>query len=396
MSRLRVLELSGSPYEMGYQHGQAYREEIRLFAEERVRLCSDPHWTGNNLSREHVLDLAEACLAKHTRYAPELVEELRGMAAATDLSLAELIIANGFTDFIDVVHATPPAVPPLNHQPLVRFTPLNAGEPHPAESGYTPPLPPPDSEYTPPESGGGCTAFIVPDQATADGQGFFGQTWDMHNTATPYIILLRCRPTDGPASLVFTITGCVGMIGLNDAGIAVGINNLLGGDGQIGVTWPFVVRQILRQTNLEDALNCIMEAKLAGAHNYMLFDKTGRGYNVEAMSSRYQVTELRDDCLVHTNHCLIPRNNEVARPRTAESQASSEARQSMAEQLLSQRPITVENLMELTREPEAICVRATPPLHIETCGAVIARPASGELWAVWGLPSENEYERFTI
>jgi hypothetical protein len=27
---------------------------------------------------------------------------------------------------------------------------------------------------------------------------------------------------------------------------------------------------------------------------------------------------------------------------------------------------------------------------------VIMRPASAELWAVWGLPSENDYERFAF
>ena len=52
--------------------------------------------------------------------------------------------------------------------------------------------------------------------------------------------------------------------------------------------------------------------------------------------------------------------------------------------------------MDLTRDSEAICQRAAPPFHIESSGAVIMRPAGGELWAVWGLPSENEYEAFSF
>jgi isopenicillin-N N-acyltransferase-like protein len=50
--------------------------------------------------------------------------------------------------------------------------------------------------------------------------------------------------------------------------------------------------------------------------------------------------------------------------------------------------------MEWTRDPEAICQRSKPPFHIESSGAVVMRPASGDLWAVWGLPAENEYEHF--
>ena len=48
-----------------------------------------------------------------------------------------------------------------------------------------------------------------------------------------------------PDFLTFTVTGCIGMIGMNSAGITVGVNNLMATDGQIGVTWPFVVRKIL-------------------------------------------------------------------------------------------------------------------------------------------------------
>ncbi len=51
--------------------------------------------------------------------------------------------------------------------------------------------------------------------------------------------------------------------------------------------------------------------------------------------------------------------------------------------------------MALTRD-ETICVRGTPPMHIESCGAAIMRPSTGDFWAVWGLPAENDYEHFTV
>lgn len=362
--RIRVLELSGSPYEMGFQHGSACRDAIRHFAEERVRLSGDPLWTGRTLPRRDVLALAERCLNEHHRYAPELVDELRGMAAATGLTLAELVVVNGFTDFIDAVYNMD----------------YNAGTP---------------ARPAAPVGADNCTAFLVPDALAEEGKGFFGQTWDMHDSATPHVVLLRGKPENAPAFLAFSTVGCVGMIGMNEAGVAVGINNLLGADGQVGVTWPFVIRKMLEQTDAAGALSVFTSAKLAGAHNYLILDAAGRGYNVEAHATTHRVTELRDEALVHTNHCLFDATRAVERTRDPHSQTSSEARLKRAEALLARR-VTAEDLQALTRDEEAVCVRSTPPKFVETCGAAITRPATGDFWAVWGLPTENEYEHFTV
>jgi isopenicillin-N N-acyltransferase-like protein len=363
MSKIPVLKLSGTPYDMGYHHGLAYADAIRFLTADRLHLSNNPHWTGYELPRPQILALAEACLQAHRDYTPKLVTELQGMADATGLSLPELIIMNGFTDFIDLVYGA-------GKQQYPQPTPVQAAD--------------------------DCTAFIVPDSTTPDAHGFLGQTWDMHASATPYVILIDGRPQDQPAFLSFSLTGCVGMIGMNEAGIAIGINNLMGGDGQIGVTWPFVIRKALAQTTIDAALECVTSAKLAGAHNYLLFDKHGNGYNIEAMSTRHHIEKLDSECIVHTNHCVIARNLEVERQRPPASQANSELRLSRGQHLLRQRPITEQTLMAVTRDDVAICVRAAPPLEVESCGAAIMRPATGDFWVVSGLPSQNAYEHFTL
>lgn len=358
--RIRVLTISGSPFEMGCAHGAAHRDAIRHFADERVRLSGDPLWTGRTLLRAEVLDLAEACLAEHERFAPELVEELRGMASATDLSLAELLIVNGFTDFIDTVYNVGPGT-------VKPAAPVGADN---------------------------CTAFLVPD-GLAQGQGFFGQTWDMHDSATPHVILLRGKPTDAPAFLCFTTVGCVGMIGMNEAGVSVGINNLLGADGQIGVTWPFIIRKMLQAETAEATLETLRNARLAGAHNYLIMDAAGTGYNVEASATVQHVTPLEAEAVVHTNHCLVDTTKRAERTRDTFSQGSSEARAAQAQTLLRRKNVAVEDLQALTRN-DTICVRSAAPKHIETCGAAIMRPATGDFWMAWGRPAEHPYEHFRL
>lgn len=361
--KIRVQNMIGSAYERGFQHGSSHREAIQHYTAERVGLVQGGKWTGQKqVTRDQVLAIAEEMLPHHAAYSPEIYEEMRGMAGGAQLSMAEMVVVGGFTDFIDTVYN--------------RFQETDLLSPELAIDD--------------------CTAFIIPD-GRADGSGYFGQTWDMHDTATEFVILLDVQPSEGegPNSLVFTTTGCVGQIGMNSHGVAVGINNILGADGQVGVTWPFVVRKVLMQDNVDDALACITEATLAGAHNYLLFDRHGKGYNVEAMSTTTHITALSDAPVIHTNHCLVSQTQALAQARTAEAQANSESRLELAQTLMDKPDISIDDLQEMTRQAP-ICQTSAPPMHIESCGAAIMRPKTGDFWAVWGRPAENEYEHFSV
>ena len=173
---LRILDLSGGPEAMGHAHGAAYADEIQAYAEERVRLAGSEFWAGGRLDRTDVLDIARSCLPAHEAHSAQLYAELCGIADGAGITPEEAVVVGGFTDFVDTVRAV-------------------VGGDHPLEVQED-----------------DCTAFIVPD-ARADGRGFYGQTWDMHDTATEHVVLLRLHPDDGPAALVFTTTGCVGQIG---------------------------------------------------------------------------------------------------------------------------------------------------------------------------------------
>lgn len=351
---IRVLDLAGSPEDVGRAHGQAYAGKIREYADERVRLSREGTW-GVAMSEDEVLALAEACLPAHEAYDPELYAEMVAMADGAGLSPAEAVIVGGFTDFVDTVKAV-------------------GGNPPPEDT---------------------CTAALVPPDA-GGGEPWFAQTWDMHDTATPYIVMLRTRVAGRPEALVFTTVGCLGQIGMNEHGLCVGINNLTAADGRIGVTWPFVVRKALAQTTIDDALACVTGADLAGGHNFLLLDRDGRGYDVEAMPTATHVIELGDEPVVHTNHCVAEVTQAVQGPRAPVRIASSEHRYDRAVELLGKRPIDEQSLMDLTRDEDAICERAEPPYHVMSCGATVMQPRTGDLWAVWGLPAENEYEHFTV
>jgi isopenicillin-N N-acyltransferase-like protein len=349
--------LAGSAYEMGYRHGSAFRGAIRRYADERVALAGAPGWTGRRSTPAQVLELAEACVPHHRAFAPDLTEELEGMAAATGLSLAQLVVVGGFTDFVDTVAGGARGV--LETKGV-----------------------------------DDCTAFLVPGARMRDGVAALGQTWDMHEGSTEHLVLLRGRPADGPAFEVFTTAGAVGMIGMNEAGLTVGINNLMAADGRPGVTWPFVVRQILRTETLDEALAVLAGAHLAGGHNYLIMDGRGNGANVEAMGTRSHVTPLAERALAHTNHCLHEDTRAVERTRDAESQRDSEARLADAERLLDRFGMTITDLQAVTADTANICHAGQAPRFVGTCGGMVMRPGTRELWVVAGRPSQGAYQRY--
>ncbi|MYA13686.1 MAG: hypothetical protein F4Z26_03095, partial [Acidimicrobiaceae bacterium] len=195
---IRHLDLAGSPAAMGDAHGRAHAEEIRRYAHERVTLVAQGLWSGGPLERGAVLELADACLPAQEAFSPSLHAEMLAMADAAGITPAEAVVVGGFTDFVDTVRAVS------------------------------------DGTHPPETVEDDCTAFVVPD-SRAEGAGFVGQTWDMHDAATDHVVLARLRPDTGPDALVFTTVGCLGQIGMNSAGVCVGINNLTGNDGRFGV-----------------------------------------------------------------------------------------------------------------------------------------------------------------
>lgn len=348
---IRVARLHGDPAALGTMHGAAFASEIHDYAADRVSLSAQ----GTSFTRDELLDLASRCMPAHRGYSESLTVEMEALADAADLSVPEVLIVGGYTDFIDLVRA-------------------EAGTARVDDT---------------------CTAVIVPD-ARAGGAGFLTQTWDMHASATPHIVMLDLQPEKGPAALVFSTVGCLGQIGMNETGIAIGINNLTAADGRVGVTWPFVVRKVLQQTDFDAAMSCIVEAPLSGGHNFLLFDARGNGASIEAMPTATHVTRLEAEPLVHTNHCVATATAAVEGPRPDVLEASSRMRLSQATELLGAGPIGVAELMSLTRDERSICRRPSPPYSYESCGAAIMRPRTREFWACWGVPSEHEYERFDL
>lgn len=314
---------------------------IRQYVEDRLDKATDQRWSGGvSVDRDFILSQAQSTLPWHESYSPALFEEMVAMAEAAGITPAEAVVVGGFTDLVDVVRSA-------------------AGD-APTEDD--------------------CTAILDP------ASGVLAQTWDMHASATEYVVVLRLTPDRGPRAIVQTTVGCLGQIGMNEAGIAVGINNLTSW-GRPGLTWPFVVRKALAATEFDQAVAAVVDAELAGGHNFLVLGPDGVGVNVEAMPGYQEVTRVTDEPFVHSNHCLVPANATEEAPRLEDAVQSSDIRLKVGTDLSR-------DLESFFADP-AISRRGVLPSDTATCGAVIMEPAVKRMRAVWGVPGDNPWEDFS-
>ena len=342
-----------SPRGRGAAHGEHFRDRIHAITRIRIDLALSQ---GKFESEDEVIRTAQLHLPVLEAFDADLHAELLGIAEGADLDPAKVVVLNHYTDLKDV---DPKA---------------------------------PDGSST--ASGNeteDCSAVIA---NTPDG-AVLAQTWDMHGSAEPYVCMLEI-PAEGdrPAVWSFTITGCLALAGMNDAGVGVTINNLKSKDARVGVVWPALVRRMLRERGADAAKHVLMTAPMSSGHHYAIVDRE-RAYAIETSGRLKSVVfEARfadspGATFVHTNHCL---DEGVAAVSWVAEWSTSRDRYDWLCHSVGAHP--VESRRDLwarlgTHEgyPRSVCTHlagAENPHAMKTCGAIAMDPGRLEVWAHQG------------
>jgi isopenicillin-N N-acyltransferase-like protein len=324
-----LLEVAGSAYEMGYQHGVQVADLIRrhvLWIERRT-----------GLPRGALCDRARAFLPQIEALSPALVRELRGLAAGARIDLAEALLCQVRTD--------------AAHVPS-----------------------------------GGCTAFALTRSATADGQPLAGQNQDLAPEYADLMIVLRVRPDDGrPRAVMVTFAGQLGYAGLNQHGVAHFNNSLFDFRHRLQCPRQPLKRVLLEQPSVAACLALLRRHPVCSAANVVLCDGEGEIADVELRPeglARYRGP--RPDGLVHANHYQTA----AFAAHETHSIADSRARLARAEQLLARHwgSVTVETLKDVLADhagdPAGICRHGATGWH--SIAGYIAEPARGVLHVRYG------------
>lgn len=161
------------------------------------------------------------------------------------------------------------------------------------------------------DDGNHCSALGVAGQAGHP--TYLAQTMDIAGWSEGYQVLLRHHDeATGLTSLMFSVAGMLMLTGMNDAGIAVCCNTLLGLERRAdGLPVQFVTRGILARSTFEEAVAFTESVPHASGQNYTI-GAPGRVVSLECSAhkvARY-VPAGDPDRVWHTNHAFA--NDEAA------------------------------------------------------------------------------------
>ena len=360
---MRTLELPAgkSAREWGRIHGESFRGEIATLATLRTYLCTK---VGSFMTAEHVTLAARAHLPILERYDADLHAELLGIAEGAGVTPEDIVVANHYTDLRD-----------LDPDPAT-WTPAPTSDtvpPHEHVHGH-------HHDHT-----DGCSTMW----AESPTGRILAQTWDMHATAIPYVMTLRVPETArGPAATLMTVTGCLGMTGMNGKRVAIAINNLYSTDATLGVVWPAMVRKALLKSSAAEARDVIAKSPIGSGHHYIVSDKR-HAYAIEASGTRRKLLDVVGP-YCHTNHAL---DADIVKVSKVPTTSSTYDRQRWLEGDFKRAPLAdlADAWQRLGSEdgwPRSVCTNmATPenPHGVATCGAIAMNVSTGELWIQQGL-----------
>lgn len=231
--------ISGKPRERGQEYGTKFKENIRYFHKTEI------HDRFKSVSKD-LHEYAVGCLKEIGNYSPTIVEELKGIAEATELKLEDVVLMAAHEE--------------LGHWGIPR--PKNEHRCHAVGAG--PPI--------------------------TKGDTYLGQSYDW---IVDYSHLLNWKLAEGPSVLAYGFPGMWVSLGVNSAGIALCGTSASGGSKQPRVGIPYYVwaAHILYQDTFKAAVEESKRAKHAGWFAGLLADDQGHLVNVEASPTETVVEE---------------------------------------------------------------------------------------------------------
>jgi len=336
-----LVEVSGTAFEMGYQHGQQAGDLIHKYLTFIERLTKK--------SREELCKNARAFQPLIEKISPALIEEIKGLAKGADITFDEALLCQA------------------------------RGE----------------AARVPPE---GCTAFAFTGSATADGHALAGQNQDLAPEYGDVAILLHLRPTDGrPRALIFTFAGQLGYSGMNQHGLAHFANALYDAPWQFGLPHYPLKRVMFEQDNLDDCLKIIKQNPTCSAGNMVFCFGNDQVADVEIRPDGIaQFTDTHPDQIIHANHYLTPEFT----PHETNFLADSCPRLDRMRTLIKDHwgHITVDTMKTLLADhegdPAAICRHGAE--NMISLSGYIAEPAKGLLHVRRGFGCTGTWTAYEV
>lgn len=232
-----------------------------------------------------------------------------------------------------------------------------------------------------------CSLFAL----NQNGNPLLAQTIDLQHFVAPFGCVVRESDQNGePQTLMYTLTGLAGYLGINKQGLAVGINMVRSCDWQIGAAPYLLVRHLLSLPDVASCLKALAHIPRASSRTLVLQDtKNLATVEMSAKTMEYWYS----DKIVHTNHYV---HSQMAPIDADMKTPSTEERLSRLTELVEQHQgpwqgsQVLETLSDHQGQHGALCCHGNSPLAADTIAAVYMDPLQKRLYAVKGNPCHSK------
>ncbi len=340
----KLIECSGTPYEIGRQWGEGCKESISKISE---NICNGTTFF-NKTSKEEVVSNAMKFLPAVQEFDPYLIEIMRGQADATGLSFEEIFTQKCFNELF--------------------FNNLS----------------------------GLCTSFAATGKATQDGKTILGQNIDFL-PGTP-IDLLKIYHSNGLVQFILSFSNSSEFT-FSSAGIGMCGNTTIGKNYSFKIPVACYLPRVMREKNIHDAMD-ILKQVARGLGYYHLADINGHMSGIESIHNDFELLSPERDMLLHSNHYLTERFQEE--DTALQLQPDSYHRLDRIRGFMNRHygHINIEIVMKILADhdhhPNSICrhIDPTVPISSTTLASYIMVPAEGAIYIASGNPCEYEYVRY--
>lgn len=360
---LPLFKLSGTSYEIGFQHGEQCKPQIMKTIDCYRSLFKD----FANMEWERAKELSRNFIDIISAYNADYLEEIRGVADGAGL------------DFEDILA--------LNCRSELAFAGAYLDDMFRRE---------------------GCTSIGVNSDAGLHGDSWLAQNWDWRLVQRQAVVQLQITQTNGkPRIHMLTEAGIIGKLGLNSYGVATTLNAISTNAAPNGVPLHLILRGMLDSNSLTAAMIAAVRSPIGCCANIMTGSRCCEVVDLEIENEDFDVLYPKDGILLHTNHFLSPRLPRAPRKDQGKYTApTSFVRLGMAERLIKPHAGQIDqtvigNVLKSHFEfPAGICGHEDPTLQpiyrMGTVFSMIINLSQRRLWLAKGFPCDTPYEEVDL
>ena len=366
-----LIELSGSAYQRGQQHGAA----AKLLVQRSIASYSSL-FAYCGISWADAQQMGAAYRDLIGNFDPDLLCEIEGIAHGSGRHINEILALNARTELL------PPSYP---------------GAPHPERSKLIA-----RNEQANSADWGECTALAIKPAQSATGTTLLAQNWDWLGAQRGALAVLRVQDESGQAFMTLTEAGMLAKIGLNRHGFAVCLNILRSTDdgAHPGLPVHVLLRKLLECHNVDEAIALAAKQTFGASSSVLCADAAGQTAALEFSPRGLEVIQGAQTVLCHTNHFLAPSASKHQASLAPSLSTVPRLQRITALTEMAQGAISVTDLQHMLRDETdgylSICRRADPALdvdaRIETVASVIMDLGQRVMHIAPDVPALVEYQ----